>query len=414
MFSLIILTLLLVALSQPTPPAPGALRLDFHTDSSGHKILSIFDRVRAALPKLGVSKAVHAGPNPVIMDIENRDALYVAQLKIGTPSQKVNVQIDTGLSDLWVPSSSKEGEEDKLHLSASSSFQTVNFGFPFHITYSDRSSAKGIWAQDTVSFGDSTVLNTIFGYADTTDVDQGVLGIGLPAAEAITQKNNNTFLYANLPFKLKAARLIKKAAYLLYLNLEGLKGGSILFGALDKAKYEGELEMLPIEKRNILGFPTETETAFFVNVSKIGDSQTTFMDRTLPALLDSGTTLTYAPFDVVNAIGHKYGKYNRIMSGYMVSCSLKGDPIEFTFKDTTIKVPIENFLYRLSRILDVYDDDQCLIGIVAGERNLIVLGENFLRAAYVLYDLEDNQCGIAQAKYTHETDIQVLPAANRA
>ena len=45
----------------------------------------------------------------------------------------------------------------------------------------------------------------------------------------------------------------------------------------------------------------------------------------------------------------------------------------------------------------------CFLGM---SDNITIFGDTFLRNAYVAYDLEDSQIGIAQAVYTEKTDIR--------
>ena len=50
----------------------------------------------------------------------------------------------------------------------------------------------------------------------------------------------------------------------------------------------------------------------------------------------------------------------------------------------------------------------CFLGIQSHRLsdNITIFGDTFLRNAYVAYDLEDSQIGIAQAVYTEKTDIR--------
>jgi hypothetical protein len=50
----------------------------------------------------------------------------------------------------------------------------------------------------------------------------------------------------------------------------------------------------------------------------------------------------------------------------------------------------------------------CFFGVLPStySQNITLFGDTFLRNAYVVYDLEDLQIGIAQAVYTDKTDIR--------
>lgn len=51
---------------------------------------------------------VLAKRDTVTQKLDNEQSLYLADLELGSQSEKVTVQIDTGSSDLWVPSKSAE------------------------------------------------------------------------------------------------------------------------------------------------------------------------------------------------------------------------------------------------------------------------------------------------------------------
>lgn len=343
----------------------------------------------------------------VILQIENEYSLYVSSIGVGSPEQKLKVQLDTGSSDLWVPAYETTDEYTTFSRNESSTFKKVKDNFK--IGYADGTTATGIWAEDTLAFGDVVVKEMQFGYASEQTAGQGVLGIGLKENEASTWLKDS-FTYENFPYKLKKDGLISKAAYSLYLNSLHAKGGSVLFGAVDTAKYEGHIQMFPILKIDENGHESESETAFYITLDGITSGNQTFSKDvgSRAALLDSGTTLVYAPNHVANAVGHKYGKYNRAAGGYVTDCDIKGEPLNFHFGNTTVSVPFENILYDLSKDSPIFTNNDCLIGITNSGSDSYILGDGFLRSAYVVYDLEAKKVGVAQAKYTNETNIQSL------
>lgn len=62
----------------------------------------------------------------------------------------------------------------------------------------------------------------------------------------------------------------------------------------------------------------------------------------------------------------------------------------------------------LSTLLQDDSQTQCVFGIqsAATTQGYVLFGDTFLRAAYVVYDIDEEKIGIAQAKYTSESDVQ--------
>lgn len=328
--------------------------------------------------------------------LENEYALYLASIEIGTPGQSLRVDVDTGSSDLWVPGAGTRSSDGTYDHTKSSTYKRVADGFS--IRYGDGSSASGDWATDNVEIGGATVKNLQFGDATTQDVGQGILGIGLKGNEA-SALGYSSFTYDNLPLQLKNQGIIDKAAYSLYLNSLDASSGSIIFGsATDLSKYSGSLKTLPIQNIDDSGSPTDGPVAFFVNLDSITAGGKELASLTYPALLDSGTTLIYAPSSIALAVGRKYGTYSNSAGGYVTRCNAQGDDFEFTFDGATITVPFSNLLFHIDGNPNSISNT-CLIGVLDSGADYYILGDGFLRSAYVYYDIQDSEIGIAQAKY---------------
>lgn len=351
-------------------------------------------------PTKGSLRGISVKDAGVTLTLENEYSLYLTNITIGTPPQQVTVDVDTGSSDLWVPgagTTSKYGTYDNTH---SSTYQKDKSGF--QIGYGDGSSASGDWATETVNIGGFDVTSLEFGDATTQNVGQAILGVGFKGNEASSQVGSQPFTYDNLPLKMKEEGIINKAAYSLYLNSAEATSGSILFGAIDHAKYSGELATLDIVNIDDSGSSTAEAVAFFVDLQKISSNGQDITTQTYPALLDSGTTLIYAPQSVADSFGKQYGTYNSQVGGYVTSCETTGSDFSFQFNGATINVPFSDILFSTG------SGDSCLVGVLSSSANYYILGDTFLRSAYVYYDIDDSQIGIAQAVYTTDSNIQTV------
>lgn len=342
--------------------------------------------------------------NAVNLPLENEYALYLADIEIGTPGQKIRIDVDTGSSDLWVPAVGTVSNSGTFDASKSSSYKKVQDGFK--IGYGDGSQAFGNWAKESVTLGGVTLNDVEFGYASNQTAKQAIMGVGFPGNEASDQQKNGSFTYDNFPIQLKKQGAINKVSYSLYLNSKDAASGSILFGGVDHAKYEDELYELDIVNIDDSGSATEEAVAFFVNLDGITQGKNTLATKQYPALLDSGTTLIYAPNDIATAFGKKYGHKVPFANAYIASCDTSGDDFEFKFGDKTIKVPFQDLLFHINGKQGTPFLNQCLIGVMGSGSDYYILGDNFLRSAYIHYDLEDKKIGIAQVKYTDESSIE--------
>ena len=157
-------------------------------------------------------------------------------------------------------------------------------------------------------------------------------------------------------------------------------------------------------------------TSFTVSLTSIGFTDSTTNDSlysgpALPALLDSGTSFTYLPDEIATAILNGIGVAQDNNTGYnLAPCSLNQSDANVTFgfgglSGPLINVRLSEFLsdpYTLSdgSILQINGQEVCLFGIYAGGDNTsTILGDTFLRSAYVVYDLENYLIGMANTNF---------------
>ncbi|KAI5949010.1 SAP9, partial [Candida theae] len=275
----------------------------------------------------------------------------------------------------------------------------------FVIQYADKTSAQGIWGYDTVRMGNISVPNLSFAIANQTSSDIGVLGIGLPGLETTTQYG---YMYENLPLKMKSDGVIKRVLFSLYLDTANAQSGSVLFGAIDHAKYEGSLETLPMLKTyRQIDYPVrfEVEVSNITLNNNAGVTANVATDS-VGAVLDSGSTLSYLHSDQIQAVGEAlHGEYSSNAGAYLVDCRFlqTNSTLDIQFGGKTIKVPVSDLVLQAGR-------DTCYLGLFeqSSSSPYILFGDNVLRSAYVVYDIEQYEIHIGQVYYTNEEDIEVI------
>ncbi|PYH48107.1 pepsin-like aspartic protease [Aspergillus saccharolyticus JOP 1030-1] len=351
----------------------------------------------------GVSHPRHKRSTPASVDLTNNEVSYTITLNLGTPGQPVEVILDTGSSDLWVNAgnSSSDNPYGTFDSSSSSTFKTVNDEFA--IAYVDGSAAVGDYVTDTVAFGNVTLKTFQFGLADESSTQQGVLGVGYASNEFAELRNDEE--YANLPQALVNQGYIKSAAYSLWLDDIDAGKGTILFGGINTAKYTGSLHSLPIQAED--GVYSE----FAVNLSGVHVTKSgkdiSVNNTAFPvlAVLDSGTSLTYLPsgtaLDIIETVGAEYFESQGLA---VIKCDdAKDSDYEVVFEFSGFNLSIS-----LSDLLVEATFGYCAFGIApessTASGGVYLLGDTFLRSAYVVYDLANNEIYLAKTNTNPGSD----------
>lgn len=276
----------------------------------------------------------------------------------------------------------------------------------FEISYGDLSYASGTWGMDVLNINGLNVSGVSFAVANYTNSTVGVMGIGLPGLESTYVNSQSSgpqpYQYANLPMILKQSGAIKRTVYSLYLDDADAKQGSVLFGAVDHSKYSGNLFTVPLV--NIYkdhGYSEAVEfdvTLYGLGVSS-STANTTIATMKLPALLDSGTTISYFPKEIVSLIASYFNaEYDETYGLYSAPCdSIDQDAdMVFDFGGFHISGAVTDFFISYGKT--------CGLVIQPQDSEYAVLGDIFLNNAYVVYDLENLEVSMGQANYDNSNE----------
>lgn len=217
-------------------------------------------------------------------------AIDFSEIELGTPPQKFKVVLDTGSSNLWVPSSECSSIACYLHnkydSSASSTYHKN--GSEFAIKYGS-GSLSGFISQDTLKIGDLKVKGQDFaeatnepGLAFAFGRFDGILGLGY---DTISVNKIVPPFYNMLD-----QGLLDEPVFAFYLGDTNKEGDESVatFGGVDKDHYTGELIKIPLRRKAYW----EVE----LDAIALGDDVAE-MENT-GVILDTGTSLIALPADL--------------------------------------------------------------------------------------------------------------------
>lgn len=253
----------------------------------------------------------------------------------------------------------------------------------------------------------------------TKQVEYGLIGVGYMRNEASTQTIRK--IYPNLPVALQQQDKTNSVAYSLWLNDKTASKGNILFGAVDTEKFEGDLAIMDIlidQRINNYTHFSVPLTSVTAESSTGSDVLNTNINMPITAVLDSGTSLTYLPDDMAQQAWKEAGAIYDNSPDFgiaLIPCEFaNNNNAGFTFgfggpNGPKIKVPIRDMIVpAFKRGSRPFTSGQykgksiCTFGIqnqtATKELPVFLLGDTMLRSAYVVYDLVNNQIGIAPAK----------------
>ncbi|KAI1100998.1 aspartic peptidase domain-containing protein [Jackrogersella minutella] len=341
---------------------------------------------------------------------------YYAQVTVGTPSQTVDLIVDTGSSDVWLLDSSSDICQSTAMQSyygyclptydpSKSSTYSVVSDDSFSIRYVDGSGAEGDYIKDNFSIGGADVKSLQMGLAENSTINSGLLGIGFAANVAAKTP------YPNIIDLLQSQDLIAIQAYSLYLDDLYAETGTILFGGLDTEKFIGDLKTVDIQPDRNGNYTSFTVALSSLTTTADNGTVTNYTRSAVPVILDSGTTLTYIPNSMATRIFRAFDAVDDTSGTGLVyiSCDYLNNNLTFDFQfggndGPVVKVPVDEMILNnvegyMELGLDVPSlpfDNACSFGLQPNS-DYYLLGDTFLRSAYVVYDLTNKQIGLAQA-----------------
>ncbi|GKT41677.1 aspergillopepsin-1 [Colletotrichum spaethianum] len=320
------------------------------------------------------------------------DSQYLCPVQIGTPPQTLNLNFDTGSSDLWVFSSETPVTEvvgqTIYNINASSSAKALQ-GASWSISYGDGSSSQGNVYMDTVTIGGVTVENQAVEAATQVSASfsrnanqSGLVGLAFGTINTVKPAKQKTFFenaMNNLATPLFTANLKKGAA------------GNYNFGFLDPTEFTGDIHFVPANTTN--GFWQFTAQGF-----AIGSNGSAPTSAPHEAIADTGTTLMLLPDAIVSAYYQRIAsaKFDSTNGGFVFNC--KDQIPSFTVDLGTYQavVPPDFMIFAPVDGDTVETSTTCFGGLQSSAAlPFAIYGDVFLKSQYVVFHGGNNQLGFA-------------------
>lgn len=319
-------------------------------------------------------------------------------MTFGSNSQSVKVAIDTGSDELFVDpncndsdfsqSEQKECNADGTYDPSTSSSANAT-GQTSQIVYGSGSVNIAYYVDSVGIAGASNKLTDVqFGKATASqDLNEGILGLGFGKGTNLN--------YSNFVDALQEQGLTNTKAFSVALGDSDTEGGTIVFGGVDTKKYSGSLASMSIQsptRGDIQRYAVEMNSVSYKNSSGTNKLSSSALSG---VVLDTGSSLCELPTSVVSSMASALGAEQDAQSGLLiVDCSLKSSSagsLEFAFDGITVAVPMSDFVLQ--------DGSACVLGVMAlqaGSGITALLGDTFLRSAYVVFDQTNMKISMAQ------------------
>ncbi|TVY18782.1 putative aspergillopepsin A-like aspartic endopeptidase [Lachnellula arida] len=326
-----------------------------------------------------------SGSGTVTATPETGDTEFLSPVNIG--GQTMNMDFDSGSSDLWVfntqLSAASQAGHTVFNSSKSSTFK-LQQGSTFSISYGDGSGAAGNVGTDTVNIGGASVTNQAIEMATAVSSSfvqdtqsNGLVGLAFSKLNTVKPAQQKTFFdnaLATLPQPVFTADLRKAAV------------GAYEFGNIDSTKFNGSLSWAAVNTTQ--GFWQFSSQKFQVGTG------TAMAVAGGQAIADTGTTLMLVNAAVVNAYYSQVtgAVNNQTVGGVTFPCSatlpdlmvdiggnymaqIRGDDINFAQVDA--------------------GSSTCFGGVQAIESDLQIYGDIMFKSQFVAFNGGNNSIGMA-------------------
>jgi len=254
--------------------------IDTHVKHLGQKYMGV--RPQSHIDEMFKDTAIHVEGDHNVPVSNFLNAQYFSEITIGTPPQTFKVVLDTGSSNLWVPSSECGSIACYLHTKydSSSSSTFKKNGTSFEIRYGS-GSLSGFVSQDVMTIGDLKIKDQIFAEA----TEEPGLAFAFGRFDGILGLGYDTISVNKIPppfYSMIDQGLLDEPVFAFYLSdTNNGDDSEATFGGIDESHYTGKITTIPLRRKAYWEVDLDAIT--------FGDS-TAELENT-GVILDTGTSL---------------------------------------------------------------------------------------------------------------------------
>ncbi|KAI9508925.1 aspartic peptidase A1 [Russula earlei] len=315
------------------------------------------------------------------------NAQYYTEISLGTPPQTFKVILDTGSSNLWVPSTQCTSIACFLHTKFDSNASSTHKknGSAFEIKYGS-GSMEGFISRDYLRIGDLTVKDQLFAEA----VKEPGLAFAFGKFDGILGLAYDTISVNRIPppfYEMINQGLVDKPVFSFRIGSSEDDGGEVVFGGIDHSAYTGHITYVPVRRR----------AYWEIELEKVGFGDEELDLENTGAAIDTGTSLIVVPTDIAEMLNAQIGAKRSWNGQYIVDCSKVPHLPELSLYFDGEAYPLKGSDY----VLEV--QGTCISSFtpmdiqLPGGGALWIIGDVFLRRYYTVYDLGRDAIGLAKS-----------------
>ncbi|PHH72344.1 hypothetical protein CDD82_6029 [Ophiocordyceps australis] len=326
--------------------------------------------------------ALASGHGGIDAEPINHDALYVAEIQLGTPPQSIKLALDTGSADVWVQSTETR--------------YRINRQGPWAVQYIDKSKAGGFVYRDSLQLGGEHVdkalieaAQMVSGQFESETRYSGVMGLAKKVPNGI-QPRQPSFLDT-------LTQQLDQPVFSADLRADA--PSRFDFGFMDESRASGPLTWLH-------GDASQPHWSVHLGLTSWSTRDDDDWIRTeFDAVVDTGTSLLFLPDSLA---AEYWGQIPGVVTSaqahgsYQFPCALDLPDVMFKLLESHHVVSIPGAYLNYGPVAS--HGSLCWGGMQSSRQlhHQNLLGDVMLKAVIVGFDLAQGRVGLANKRLGHE------------